>query len=144
MEAMDKKTERKLAEAIQGVLKENPYIRHLGIEFLKLEDGYALARMKYREELINLYGSLHGGSLYSLADIIAGAAACMSGFYVTTASGNMSFLLPAKGSEYVYCEAVRLHGGKHLSVFEARIRDEAGRILDSGEFTFYVTDRRLE
>lgn len=140
---MDEKKEIKLAGGIQSVLEKNPYIQFLGVEFLKLQNGYALARMKYREELANHYGTLHGGSLYSLADIIAGAAACMGGFYVTTVSGTMNFLLPAKGSEYVFCEAVRLRGGKHLSVFEVRIKDEEDRILDSGEFTFFVTAKEI-
>lgn len=118
-------------------------MQFLGIELLKLKEGYSLARMKYKKELTNPYGMLHGGSLYSLADIVAGMAACMGGHYVTTVSGNMNFLLPADRTEYVYCEATKLRMGKHLAVFDVKLKDDKENILDSGEFTFFVTEHSL-
>lgn len=128
---------------MRKVVKENPYMQFLGVELLELREGYSLARMKYKKELLNPYGMMHGGSLYSLADIVAGTAACMSGHYVTTVSGNMNFLLPADRTEYVYCEAIRLRMGKHLAVFDVKLKDDDKNILDSGEFTFFVTDHSL-
>lgn len=130
-------------QAISKILKENAYVQFLGIELLKAEKDGILARMPYKKELANPYGMLHGGSLYSFADITAGAAACMCGYYVTTVSGTMNFLLPALHTEYVYCEARKLRQGKHLAVFDVRIKDDAGQLLDSGEFTFFVTERQV-
>ncbi|MGN1179985.1 MAG: PaaI family thioesterase [Suilimivivens sp.] len=125
------------------MIAENAYMQFLGIEFPEIRQGYALARMRYRKELTNPYGMLHGGSLYSLADIAAGTAACMCGHYVTTVTGNLNFMLPAEGTEYIYCEAVQLRLGKHLAVFEVKIRDDEDRLLDSGEFTFFVTEHEV-
>lgn len=130
-------------QVMRKMLKENSYMQFLGIELLKLKEGYSLARMKYKKELTNPYGMLHGGSLYSLADIVAGMAACMGGHYVTTVSGNMNFLLPADKTEYVYCEATKLRMGKHLAVFDVKLKDDKENILDSGEFTFFVTEHSL-
>lgn len=129
---------------MRKILEENQYVRFLGIEIMDLREGYCLARMKNSKELLNPYGMLHGGSLYSLADIAAGTAACMSGHYVTTVSGMMNFLLPAEGTEYVYCEAEKLRIGGHLAVFGVKLKDEDQNILDSGEFTFYVTEHIVQ
>lgn len=129
---------------MRKILEENQYVRFLGIEIMDLREGYCLARMKNSKELLNPYGMLHGGSLYSLADIAAGTAACMSGHYVTTVSGMMNFLLPAEGTEYVYCEAEKLRIGGHLAVFDVKLKDEDQNILDSGEFTFYVTEHIVQ
>lgn len=131
-------------QAIRNVVESNPYMKFLGIEILELKEGYGLARMKYKEELLNPYKTLHGGSLYSMADIVAGSTACMGGHFVTTVSGNLNFLLPAANTDYVYCEAVQLRQGRHLTVFEVKIRDDGGRILDSGEFTFFVTEKEVQ
>lgn len=128
---------------LRKMAAENEYMRFLGIEFLVLKKGYASARMKLKKELANPYGMLHGGSLYSLADIVAGTAACMEGRYVTTVNGSMNFMLPAKGTEYIYCEAVSLRQGKRLAVFEVKLKDDENRLLDSGEFTFYVTEQEV-
>ena len=133
----------KAERILRKMAEENAYIRFLGVEFLELKQGYGLARMRYRKELINPYGMLHGGSLYSLADIVAGTTACMNGYYVTTVSGNLNFMLPAKETGYVYCEAIQLHGGRHLMVFQVKLKDEEDKLLDSGEFTFFVTEWEL-
>lgn len=130
-------------QIMRKVIEENFYMQFLGVELLKLQEGYSLARMKNRKELQNPYGMLHGGSLYSLADIVAGTAACMGGCYVTTVSGIMNFLLPADQTEYIYCEAKQLRMGRHLAVFEVKLKDDKEKVLDSGEFTFFVTEHKV-
>lgn len=131
--------EKKMREVVAG----NEYMKFLGVELLTLQEDYGLARMQYKKELLNPYGTLHGGSLYSLADVVAGTVACMNGYFVTTVSGNMSFLLPAVNTEYVYCEVSRLRMGKHLAVFDVKIKNDSNQVLDSGEFTFFVTEKRV-
>lgn len=108
-----------------------------------MKEGFARGRMPYKRELTNPYGFLHGGCLYSLADIVAGNAACMDGTFVTTVSGTMNYLEPAADTDYVYCEAEKLRSGTHLSVFAVRLRDDKGKLLDSGEFTFFRTGHKL-
>lgn len=133
----------KTEQILRKMVDENTYMKFLGIELLEVKPGLALARMKYKRELTNPYGMLHGGSLYSLADIVAGTAACMSGYYVTTVTGSMNFMLPAEETEYIYCEAVQLRYGKHLAVFEVKMKDDEGKLLDSGEFTFFITEHKV-
>lgn len=58
----------KTEEILRKMIAENAYMQFLGIEFVKIRQGYAFARMKYRKELTNPYGMLHGGSLYSLSE----------------------------------------------------------------------------
>ncbi|MGN0365646.1 MAG: PaaI family thioesterase [Suilimivivens sp.] len=140
---MKEDRQSQIKKILEKSMVENSYIKLLGIEMMKFEDGYSLARMKYRKELTNPYGMLHGGCLYSFADIAAGTTACMCGNYVTTVSGTLNFLLPAVETEYVFCESTRLRQGKHLAVFDVKIKDECNRILDSGEFTFFVMDQSV-
>lgn len=132
-----------LEQTMRKIVKENAYMQFLGIEILELKEGYALGRMKYKKELANPYDMLHGGSLYSMADIIAGTAACMGGHFVTTVSGTLNFLLPATQTEYVYCETTALRQGSHLAVYDVRIRDDNQKVLDSGEFTFFITEHEV-
>lgn len=138
---MKEDRQSQIKKILEKTMAENSYIKFLGIEMMEFEDGYSLARMKYRNELANPYGMLHGGCLYSFADIAAGTTACMCGNYVTTVSGTLNFLLPAVETEYVFCESTRLRQGKHLAVFDVKIKDENNQILDSGEFTFFVMDQ---
>lgn len=132
--------EQKLAEIMQEALMKNSYVKFLGIEFMEFRCKHTVARIPYKEQLLNPYGMLHGGSLYSAADIVAGAAACLGGHYVTTVSGSLNFMLPADHTEYVCCEADQLRLGKHLAVYEVKLKNDQGTVLDSGEFTFFITE----
>lgn len=131
-------------ELLLNIMEENEYIHCLGIEMQVLEEGYGKARMPYREALTNSYKMLHGGCLYSLADIVAGMVACMGGQYVMTVSGSMNFMAPAINTEYVYCEAKEVRRGENLAIFDVRITADDGRILDNGSFTFFRTGNKVE
>lgn len=137
---MTEQEQVKLEQVMRQTIEENTYMQFLGIELLTLKEGYALARMKYKKDICNPYDMIHGGVLYAFADTVAGTAACMCGRYVTTVSGTMNFLQPAEDTEYVYCEAIALRQGNRLSVFDVRIKNDADKLIDSGEFTFYMMD----
>lgn len=135
--------EQDVCKRMLEILEENAYVKLLGIEIEGISTGHCRGRMKVMENNINPYGALHGGSLYSLADIVAGTAACTYGNYVVTASGNMNFLLPAADIPYVYCQADVVRQGKRLAVYDVRISDEKGNILETATFSFYVTEEKV-
>ncbi len=56
----------------------------------------------------------------------------------------MNYLEPAIGTDYVYCEAKKLRSGKTLAVFAVRLYDDGGKLLDSGEFTFFLNEQKVE
>lgn len=130
-------------EVMTKVLLEDPFSRYLGIEVLEFEDKFIRARIPFKPELINNYGSLHGGVLYSFADILAGTVACMSGKFCTTVEGSMNYLEPATAKEYIYCEAKRVRGGNHLVVVKVKIKNDSGKLVDDGSFTFYRSNNDL-
>lgn len=137
MRKSDNERENALREKLTFEIHDNKYNRQIGLELLELNPYYGKSRMKYSENVLNTYGTFHGGALLSLADATAGTTASMGGYYVTTVSANLNFLLPAKDTEYIYCECLKLKTGKHISVFDIRITDDNGNLLDSGEFSFF-------
>lgn len=130
-------------EVMTKVLLNDDFSKHLGIEILDFEEKFIRARVPFKKELINNYGSFHGGALYSFADILAGTVACMSGKFCTTVEGNMNYLEPAVSKDYLYCEAKRVRGGNHLIVVKVKIKNDAGKLVDDGSFTFYRSNKDL-
>lgn len=124
-------------------LDNNEYIKHLGIEILEMRQGYGKARMPYKNDVLNPYMSIHGGVLYSFADIVAGTTAAMEGQFATTVNGNMNFLEPAMNTEYITCEAKCVRSGRNLVVYNVEIRDDENKLLDDGSFTFYKTKLKV-
>jgi acyl-CoA thioesterase len=131
--------ENAMREKMIPELYENKYNSFIGFEIMELSSTYSKARIKCDSRLHNTYGSIHGGALLSFVDAMAGATASMSGYYATTVSANLNFLLPAINTEYIYCECMKLKTGKHILVFDIRVTDDNGNLLDSGEFSFFAS-----
>ncbi|MCJ7664532.1 MAG: PaaI family thioesterase [Desulfobacterales bacterium] len=49
-------------------LEVSPFGRHIGVEVLEAEDGFARVKLPYRAELTNPAGKLHGGAIATAAD----------------------------------------------------------------------------
>lgn len=129
-----------IKNAVKRFLDESEFIRMLKIELMEVDDEHALGRMPFDPKYQNPFGTMHGGSLYSLADTIAGTLANMSGKAVTTIEGNLHFLEPAWKTEYIYCEAKLRRGGSHIITVDVDITDDRGKLLDCGCYTFFRTD----
>lgn len=124
-------------EKVQAIIERNPFAQLLGLELLELSEGYAKGRIPMKKEFGNLYGGMHGGCVYALADTVAGIAAATYGNYVTTIDGKMNYLLPVKDTAYVYCEAKVVRQGGTIGVYQAQITDDGGKLLDMADFTYY-------
>ena len=76
-----------------------------GIEILEASEGYAKLAMPVREDMLNGYGSIHGGMIFALADT-AFAYACNSRNVATVAQGaSIIFLAPAQAGDILLAEA---------------------------------------
>lgn len=129
-------------EEMYEIVERNPFAKYIGMELLEVREGYALGRINFEKQHENIYGGMHGGCAYSLADTLAGIAAFTYGEYVTTVNASMNYLLPVEDTEYVICEAQVLRHGRKVSVIRVEITNDDGTILIDGSFTFYNLAKR--
>ncbi len=132
------------AEALCQMIEENSFAKTIGLEMLELREGYAEGRIPVKEESKNPLGTMHGGCLYSLADIVSGTVATLRGNYVTTVSGEFSYLRPAADTQYVTAKAQEIRFGKNLAVYRVDLVDDAGTVLDIATFTFFDLGKKIE
>lgn len=132
------------AEALCQMIEKNTFAKTIGLEMLELREGYAEGRIPVKEESKNPLGTMHGGCLYSLADIVSGTAATLRGNYVTTVSGEFSFLRPAADTQYVTAKAQEIRFGKNLAVYRVDLVDDAGTVLGIATFTFFDLGKKIE
>lgn len=127
----------KTYDEMKQIVEKNPFAKYIGMELLEVQMGYAFGRISFEKQHENIYGGMHGGCAYSLADTLAGIAASTYGEYVTTVNASMNYLLPVDKTEYVNCRAkVLRHGGK-ITVVRIEITNDAEKLLIDGSFTFY-------
>lgn len=133
----------KLGKELFQITETNPFSKLLEMEILEAEEGYAKGRIPFKREFTNVYGGMHGGCSYALADTLAGVAAATYGNYTTTVNGALNYLLPIKDTAYVYCEARAVRQGSTIGVYEIAISNDAGDILSTGTFTYYRLKEKI-
>ncbi|KAI4448707.1 hypothetical protein C823_003233 [Eubacterium plexicaudatum ASF492] len=124
-------------EELQKILMRNPFAVGIGMELLEAAQGYARARLRLQPQLLNIYGGMHGGCAFSLADTLAGMAAATYGNHVTTLDASFNYMRPVIETQYLYCEARVLKKGAAISVVRTELTDDNGKLLIDGSFTYY-------
>lgn len=119
------------------VVEKNPFAAQIGIELLEIREGYVRTRVKKKKELENIYGDIHGGCLYTIADNMAGVAASTYGYYVTTVNGGIQYLKAGRNTEYIFCEAKVIKPGRTITVVHVDITDDKENLLNTAEFTYF-------
>lgn len=112
-------------------------IARMGIEITDLELGWARATMEYRDTQINPNGSVHGGLIFSLADSVAGTAACTRGNMVTTSTGSIYFLNAAFHPKMLVAEATELKAGKSLMTYDVKVKTDTGILIAKAVMEYY-------
>lgn len=122
-------------------LRNVGFNKAVGVVMTEISEGYAKAEIEIGPQHINPIGSVHGGVLFTIADITAGAAATSRGRYMTTMSSNMNFLRPAINCKKLYGETREIKLGKQVCVYEVTITDDAGREIAIATVTFHCISR---
>ena len=111
---------------------------HNGITILSAQpDGTAEGVLNVTQSSHNPHGTVHGGCLYTLADTVAGTAACAHGASCVTVNGTMEFLRPATGPT-IRCAASPKKQGSTLSVMQVVLTNAEGKEVATGTFTFFM------
>lgn len=123
---------------------DNPFARENGILITELSEGHAVVELHVDERHMNPMGTVHGGCIFTICDMVAGAASSSYGHWVTTVNANMHFIRPTLGVTYLRGENREIKAGKNLIVNEVSVTDQDGREVALGLFTFMQLDRLFD
>jgi len=139
--------ERELARRCGESMYANDHASQgLGIRIEAIGPGFARMSMRVRRDMLNGYGTCHGGFLFTLADS-AFAFACNSRNDATVAAGcSIEFLRPGREGEMliataqeralsgrtgIYDTAVVNEGGETIAVFRGKSARVKGEVIAS-------------
>ena len=120
----------------------NGFMHYNHIELEKAERDRAVFRIVIRPENRNPFEQLAGGAIYTMADLVGGAAALTDGRCYVTQSSSFHFIRNV-ASGTVYATGSVIHRGKSTCLVNVDINDESGRLLATGEFNFFSVDREI-
>lgn len=112
----------------------------LGIDITEVREGYAKGRIKLKKEHINVFGSVHGGIIFTFADHIGGACGNTLGKRAVLLESSIQYLKPAFEGSFLYGEALLTHKGKKIGRIDIKITDDKSDDIAIMHMVFFIKD----
>lgn len=110
----------------------------LGIEVCDLTEGHAKGKLTISREHINVFGTVHGGILFTLADHIGGACGNTLGKKSLLIESSIQYMKGVVEGETVFAEAKLTYKGKRIGRIETKIYRENEEIVAMMHMVFYI------
>ena len=131
--------EQWLRTRIEDIFKDNPLSTMMEIQITSLEDCHVALTMAIAAEIhTNVYGFVHGGTLFTLVDSVMGIAGLTTGHLVVTNDVNIRFITNAKKGNVLTATGRIIHQGKDNIITEAEIRDKRQRLLVKAQGSYFM------
>jgi uncharacterized protein (TIGR00369 family) len=131
--------EQWLKNRVTEIFKDNPLSSLMEIHIAALEEGEVMLTMPISGAIhTNVYGFVHGGSLFTLADSAMGIACLTAGNLVVTSDTHIRFITNAKKGNLLTASGKIIHRGKDMIIAEAEIRDKRQRLLVKTQGSYFI------
>jgi len=123
-----------------------PYMRHLAMEFVEADEGYAQLKMSYQKQNSTFADALHGGAISSLIDTTGAMAAWTTAeimtpkYFGSTVGINVNYLSGAIGED-IFAEGRVLKRGKEIIYSDVRVTNREGKLLAQGTVVYRIIER---
>jgi acyl-CoA thioesterase len=105
-----------------------PYARLLGLTLVDVGEGYALCEMEYTEALDNIYGSAHGGAIFSLIDEAFEISSNSHDRISVALNMNVTYMKPPVKNRRLRAESKETHRSNRTASYYITVSDDEGLI----------------
>jgi len=133
------------AEITALMMEKDRFSQWLSLQIDESSEGYCRLHYRINDQMLNGFGIVHGGVIFSAADS-AFAFACNShGKGLTIALDvSISFTRPANPGEVLTVEAREIHLGNRTGLYEIRTTNAAGELVALFKGTAYRTSAAVK
>jgi acyl-CoA thioesterase len=132
------------AQIIAKMLEKDSFSRWLGLEVDESGPGYCRLHYWINDQMLNGFGIVHGGVIFSAADS-AFAFACNSQGNLTLALDvSITYTRSAQNGDLLFVEAREVHRGNKTGVYDVRTTNEAGELIALFKGTAWQTSKEVK
>ena len=114
--------------AIKEFFKNDRFAEHNGIELVEVGEGHARTRMRIDDRHLNGVNVVHGGAIFTLADL-AFAAASNSHGTVAVAINASIWYVKAGLAGTLFADAREVSLNPKLATYSIEVTDDGGEII---------------
>jgi acyl-CoA thioesterase len=129
-------------DLLKRYFARDAFARACGIEITEASDGRASAMVKITDTHLNGIGLVHGGLVYTLADMAFAAAVHTRGRVAVSVNASITYIKAARG-DTLRAEAVEVSRSGRLASYTVNILDASGEVVALLQGLAYVKDEKL-
>jgi len=130
-------------EKIKQFITENDRFAKLaGIELLEVAEGIATARMKITRQHLNAVDIVHGGAIFTLADLTFAAASNSHGTVAVAINVSIAYI-KALGWGTLFARAREVSRNPKLALYLVDITDDSGDLVATFQGMVYRKKEKL-
>ena len=131
-----------LQEKVVGKMYDNDaFSQWLGIEVVKVKDGYCELKMTVRKEMLNGFQIAHGGIAYSLADSALAFASNSHGRKSLSVETSISHTVSVKEGDVLTANTEELSLSDKIGVYHITITNQDNQKVAYFKGTVYRTTK---
>ncbi len=115
-------------ESVRKLFTNDRFGAHNGIDLLEVSDGRAKLSMEIRDYHKNAYDTVHGGAIFTLADLAFAVAANSHGRVAVAINAHISFMKAATGGT-LFAEAEVVSANPKIGAYTVRVTDDGGDLI---------------
>lgn len=129
-------------EKIKKYFENDRFADLAGIEILEIKKGWSRVKMNITEKHLNGVGIVHGGAIFTLADLAFAAAANSHGNVSVGINASISYMKAGKG-KILMAEAQEVSRNPRLSSYMVRVTDEKDDLIAIFQGMAYVKKDKI-
>jgi acyl-CoA thioesterase len=115
-------------ENIKRFFKNDKFGEHVGIALLEVSVGSAKVKMEIKDYHLNSHKTVHGGAIFTLADLAFAVASNSHGTIAASINANISYMKAATTGTLI-AEAKEVAINPKLATYTIHVTDDAGDII---------------
>ena len=121
------------------MLERDAFSKWMNIEILEASQGSCRLSCTIKPDMLNGFEILHGGITFSLSDSALAFAANSYGFKCVSIETSISHLRPVSNSQNLIVQALEIHRGKTIGIYEVDIFSEEQKLISKFKGTVNIS-----
>lgn len=124
-------------EKIKQFFKRDKFAELAGIELLEVTPGKAKAKMVVQKHHLNGVDIVHGGAIFTLADLVFAAASNSHGTVAVAINASISYIKASPVGTVLIAEGREISCNPKLGIYSIDVKNEQGEMIASFQGMVY-------
>jgi acyl-CoA thioesterase len=133
----------KIKEAIFRQVGKEPFAQKFELKLIDLDEGYSKVEMNFTQDMENIFGMAHGGTLFAIIDEAFETASNSHGTVAVALNMNITYVSsPPRGCRLI-AEAKEFSLTNKTASYDIKVFDEQKKLIASCQALVYRTGKPL-